>query len=298
MRLFEVSSDSTCDLYEDYRKKRDIWFAPLTFSMEKNGEITEYLDNFSEYSQYVEFYQKVRDKYMPRTAMLNYEAHVAHFTAMAKAGVKDVLHFSISSGLARTTSVAKEAAEAVKKEYPDFNMVSVDPLGATILQGMLVSFACDMRDEGKTMQETYEYLTEARYRILCTIIPTDLFYLQRGGRVSATSAVLGSMLKVKPILTFDSEGKLKTVDKVMGMKKAYSYTLEKLAVAPPDEKKKIVVVHTDNEEAANEMARRVEETTGIKPEIVIMGPSIGAHVGPGAVACGWLSVKKRADLGL
>ena len=138
------------------------------------------------------------------------------------------------------------------------------------------------------MQETYEYLTEARYRILCTIIPTDLFYLQRGGRVSATSAVLGSMLKVKPILTFDSEGKLKTVDKVMGMKKAYSYTLEKLAV----------VVHTDNEEAANEMARRVEETTGIKPEIVIMGPSIGAHVGPGAVACGWLSVKKRADLGL
>ena len=278
MRLFEVSSDSTCDLYEDYRKKRDIWFAPLTFSMEKNGEITEYLDNFSEYSQYVEFYQKVRDKYMPRTAMLNYEAHVAHFTAMAKAGVKDVLHFSISSGLARTTSVAKEAAEAVKKEYPDFNMVSVDPLGATILQGMLVSLACDMRDEGKTMQETYEYLTEARYRILCTIIPTDLFYL--------------------PILTFDSEGKLKTVDKVMGMKKAYSYTLEKLAVAPPDEKKKIVVVHTDNEEAANEMARRVEETTGIKPEIVIMGPSIGAHVGPGAVACGWLSVKKRADLGL
>ena len=256
MRLFEVSSDSTCDLYEDYRKKRDIWFAPLTFSMEKNGEITEYLDNFSEYSQYVEFYQKVRDKYMPRTAMLNYEAHVAHFTAMAKAGVKDVLHFSISSGLARTTSVAKEAAEAVKKEYPDFNMVSVDPLGATILQGMLVSLACDMRDEGKTMQETYEYLTEARYRILCTIIPTDLFYLQRGGRVSATSAVLGSMLKVKPILTFDSEGKLKTVDKVMGMKKAYSYTLEKLAVAPPDEKKKIVVVHTDNEEAANEMARR------------------------------------------
>lgn len=298
MRLFEVSSDSTCDLYEDYRKKRDIWFAPLTFSMEKNGEITEYLDNFSEYSQYVDFYQKVRDKYMPRTAMLNYEAHVAHFTAMAKAGVKDVLHFSISSGLARTTSVAKEAAEAVKKEYPDFNMVSVDPLGATILQGMLVSLACDMRDEGKTMQETYEYLTEARYRILCTIIPTDLFYLQRGGRVSATSAVLGSMLKVKPILTFDSEGKLKTVDKVMGMKKAYSYTLEKLAVAPPDEKKKIVVVHTDNEEAANEMARRVEETTGIKPEIVIMGPSIGAHVGPRAVACGWLSVKKRADLGL
>lgn len=298
MRLFEVSSDSTCDLYEDYRKERDIWFAPLTFSLEKNGEITEHLDNFSQYSEYVDFYNKVRDKYMPRTAMLNYDAHVAHFTAMAKAGVKDVLHFSISSGLARTTSVAKEAAEAVKKEYPDFNMISVDPLGATILQGMLVSLACDMRDAGKTAQETYEYLEEARYRVLCTIIPTDLFFLQRGGRVSAASAVVGSMLKVKPILTFDSVGKLKTVDKVMGLKKAYTYTLEKLAIAPPDEKKKVIVVHTDNEEAANELARRVEEATGIKPEIFIMGPSIGAHVGPGAVALGWLSVKKRADLGL
>lgn len=298
MRLFEVSSDSTCDLYEDYRKKRDIWFAPLTFSMEKNGEITEYLDNFSQYSQYVDFYQKVREKYMPRTAMLNYDAHVAHFTEMAKAGVKDVLHFSISSGLARTTSVAKEAAAAVKQEYPDFNLVSVDPLGATILQGMLVSLACDMRDEGKTIQETYDYLMDARYRILCTIIPTDLFYLQRGGRVSATSAVLGSMLQIKPILTFDSEGKLKTVSKEKGMKKAMSYALDKLALAPMDEKKKVVVVHTDNEKGAAELAQRIEEATGVKPEICIMGPSIGAHVGPGAVACGWLSVKKRADLGL
>lgn len=298
MRKFAVSTDSTADLYVDYRKERDIYFAPLTFSFDKNGEITEYLDNFTEYSQYVDFYNKVRDKYMPRTAMLNYDAHVRHFTAMAEEGVTDVLHFSISSGLARTVTVAKEAAEEVKKTYPSFNMISVDPLGATVLQGMLVSLACDMRDEGKTIEETYDYLIEARNRILCTIIPTDLFFLQRGGRVSAASAVVGSMLKVKPILTFDSVGKLKTVDKVMGMKKAYSYTIDKLRESPVDEKQKIIVVHTDNEEAAKELASRVEEATGIKPEIVIMGPSIGAHVGPGAVALGWLSVKSRAELGL
>lgn len=298
MRKFAVSTDSTADLYVDYRKERDIYFAPLTFSFDKNGEVTEHLDNFTEYSQYVDFYKKVREKYMPRTAMLNFDAHVRHFTAMAEAGVTDVLHFSISSGLARTVTVAKEAAEEVKKTYPSFNMISVDPLGATILQGMLVSLACDMRDEGKTIEETYDYLIEARNRILCTIIPTDLFFLQRGGRVSAASAVVGSMLKVKPILTFDSVGKLKTVDKVMGMKKAYSYTIDKLRESPVDEKQKIIVVHTDNEEGAKELAARVEEATGIKPEIVIMGPTIGAHVGPGAVALGWLSVKSRAELGL
>ena len=103
---------------------------------------------------------------------------------------------------------------------------------------------------------------------------------------------------MKPILTFDHDGKLKTIDKVKGMKRVYAYTLEKMAIAPPDEKKKIVVVHTDNEEAAEEMAKRVEEAMGIKPEIYIMGPSIGAHVGPGAVACGWLSTKTRTELGL
>lgn len=237
MRLFEVSTDSTADLYEDYRKKRDIWFAPLSFSFEKDGKIEEYLDNFSEYSQYVDFYNKVRNKYMPRTAMLNYEAHVSHFTAMAKAGVKDVLHFPFLRAGAHHAGGDAGGGE-VKKEYPDFNMVSVDPLGATILQGMLVTLACDMRDEGKTMQETYEYLTDARNRILCTIIPTDLFYLQRGGRVSATAAVFGSMLGVKPILTFDHDGKLKTIDKVKGMKRVYAYTLEKMAIAPPTRRRK------------------------------------------------------------
>ena len=203
MRLFEVSTDSTADLYEDYRKKRDIWFAPLSFSFEKDGKIEEYLDNFSEYSQYVDFYNKVRNKYMPRTAMLNYEAHVSHFTAMAKAGVKDVLHFSISSGLARTTQVAKQAAEEVKKEYPDFNMVSVDPLGATILQGMLVTLACDMRDEGKTMREIVEWVEANKHRIHGYFTLESLDWLVAGGRVPKAAASVSAVLDMKADLTYD-----------------------------------------------------------------------------------------------
>lgn len=296
MKQFDVSTDSTCDLYKDYVEKRNIYFAPLSFSLEKDGKQTEYLDHFEKYEEYVHFFEEVAAGATPKTAMLNYQAHVDHFTMMAKAGVKDVLHFSISSGLARTCSVAKEAAEEVKKEYPDFNLYSVDPLHATIGQGILVSLAADLRDQGKSAKEAFEYLTEARLRLQCCIIPTDLFYLQRGGRVSKTAAVFGSMLNIKPILNFDSEGKLRVVDKCKGLKKAFAYVLEKIRLSGLDETGRIVVVHTNNEVGANELATLIETNFGVKPEVVIMGPTIGTHVGPGSVSCGWMSNMTRKEL--
>lgn len=228
--------------------------------------------------------------------MLNYESHLEHFRKMAKAGVKDVLHFSISSGLARTVSVAKQAAEEVRKEYPDFNLLSVDPLTATIGQGILVAIACDWRDQGKTAQETYDYLMDVRLRIQHCIIPNDLFYLNKGGRVSKMSAVFGTALNIKPMLTFDSEGKLKVIDKIRGMKKAFSYVLDTLEKAPMDENKTIVVVHTDNEAGANELADLIGTRWGVRPKVVIMGPVIGAHVGPGSVSCGWISTCTRKEI--
>ena len=296
MIQFDVSSDSTCDLYKEYREERRIWFAPLTFTLDKNGKQEEGLDEFSCYQDYIDFYKKVEDGAFPRTSMLNYEAHLEHFRKMAAAGVKDVLHFSISSGLARTVTVAKQAAEEIKKEYPEFNLYSVDPLTATIGQGMLVSLACDCRDKGMSAQETYDYLMDVRLRIQHCIIPNDLFYLKKGGRMSAVSAVFGTALNIKPMIVFDTEGKLKVIDKCRGMKKAFNYVLESQEKAPMDEKKFAVIVHTDNETGANELADMVEARWGVRPQVVIMGPVIGAHVGPGSVSCGWLSTKTRKEL--
>ena len=296
MIQFDVSSDSTCDLYKEYREERRIWFAPLTFTLDKNGKQEEGLDEFSCYQDYIDFYKKVEAGAFPRTSMLNYEAHLEHFRKMAAAGVKDVLHFSISSGLARTVTVAKQAAEEIKKEYPEFNLYSVDPLTATIGQGMLVSLACDCRDKGMSAQETYDYLMDVRLRIQHCIIPNDLFYLKKGGRVSAVSAVFGTALNIKPMIVFDTEGKLKVIDKCRGMKKAFNYVLESQEKAPMDEKKFAVIVHTDNETGANELADMVEARWGVRPQVVIMGPVIGAHVGPGSVSCGWLSTKTRKEL--
>ena len=296
MRLFEVSTDSTGDLKQAYREERDIWFVPLTFTLEKDGKIEEGVDNFSQEQEYVEFFEKVQNGAFPRTAKLNYEAHIEHFTKMAQAGVKDVLHFMISSGLANTITITRQAAADVKALYPDFNVYAVDPLTATVGQGVLVRLAADCRDKGMTAEQAYEYLTEIRQRIQHCIIPNDVFYLKKGGRVSVVSAAFGTMLNIKPMIVFDEEGKLKVTEKNKGMKKAFSRVIEHMNKAPMDEKKLAVVVHTNNPSGANELAALIEEKTGVKPIIEIMGPVIGSHVGPGSVSCSWVSVKTRRQL--
>ncbi len=296
MALFAVSTDSTCDLKKDYVKERDIWFVPLTFTMEKDGNIEENYDNFSTDAEYYEFYKKVRAGAFPRTAKLNYEAHIQHFTSLAKAGVKEVIHFMISSGLANTVDITRQAGEDMKKEYPDFTVYALDPLTATVGQGLLVSLACDCRDKGMTAKETYDYLMEVRNSIQHCIIPDNLFYLQKGGRVSAVSAIFGTMLSIKPMIVFDENGKLKVVEKCKGMKKAFSRVLEHMELAPMDERQTAIVVHTDNEKGASELAKLIEDKTGVKPQITVMGPVIGSHVGPNSVSCCWLSTKTRKDL--
>ncbi|MBQ7368314.1 MAG: DegV family protein [Clostridia bacterium] len=296
MALFEVSSDSTCDLKKDYVKKRKIWFVPLTFTLEKDGAMEEGVDEFSKNEEYVAFYQKVRAGYFPRTAKLNYEAHIAHFTKMAEAGVKEVVHFTISSGLANTITITEQAAADVKAKYPDFTVYAVDPLTATVGQGLLVRLAADCRDKGMTAKETFAFVLNARQYIQHCVIPDDLFYLKKGGRVSVVSAAFGTMLNIKPMIVFDKEGKLSVVEKNKGMKKAFARVVEHMDKAPMDENGIAIVVHTDNEKGANELASLIESKTGIKPEITIMGPVIGSHVGPGSVSCSWLSVKTREQL--
>ena len=297
MKLFDVSTDSTSDLKKAYVEERGIWFVPLTFTMEKDGTLTEGYDNFATEEEYVAFYEKVSKGYFPRTAKLNYEAHIEHFTKMAEAGVKEVVHFTISSGLANTITITEQAAKDVKEKYPDFTVYAVDPLTATIGQGMLAMIAADCRDKGMTAKDTFDYILSIRQNIQHCIIPDNLFYLKKGGRVSAVSAAVGTMLNIKPLLTFDPEGKLKTLEKCKGMKKAFARVIDHMAKAPIDPEKNLaIVVHTNNYKGANELAALIEEKTGVKPLITIMGPVIGSHVGPGSVSCGWLSVTTRAEL--
>lgn len=293
MSLFTVSTDSTCDLYSDYIEEHDVKVAPHTFTVEKDGRMEDRLDAFKSYSEYVDFYNELRAGAYSRTSMLNYDKHYAHFLALAKAGAKDVLHITISSGLSPTKDVAARAAADVKKDYPAFNVMVVDPLTATIGQGALVMQAVQWRDAGKTIEETYEYVNSLRLHIQHFIIADDLKYLRKGGRISAAAAAFGGILDIKPVISFDNEGRLFLLDKVRGARKAVSYIKRKLEIEGPDEKGLVYVIHTDNEPFSEELTAIVRETCGVEPYVSIMGPVIGSHVGPGAFALGYISKSER-----
>ena len=295
MYKFTLSVDSTCDLYHDFVVENDLKFVPLTFTVEKDGKMEERLDAFTSQQQYIDFYNELRAGAYSRTAMLNYESHFDHFHKLAEAGAEDVLHFTISSGLARTHEVAKQAAADVKKEFPKFNVIVLDPLTTTVGCGALVRQALKWRNEGKTAQETREYCNSLRQHIQHFIVADDLKYLKRGGRISAASAAIGGALNIKPIISFNKEGKLDTIAKVRGTKKAISFIKEKMEKEGPDELGYVFIVHTGNEAPAEELAAYVRERFHIEPFVQIMGPTIGSHVGPGAFALGYISHSERNE---
>ena len=295
MYKFTLSTDSTCDLYHDFIAENEIAFVPLTFTIEKDGKMTDHLDQFTQYSQYVDFYNELRAGGFSRTSMLNYESHYEHFLILAQKGATDVVHFTISSGLSPTKTVAAKAAADVKKDFPAFNVLVVDPLTATVGQGALVRQALKCRNAGKTAQETYDYVNGLRLHIQHFVVADDLKYLRRGGRVSAASAAIGGMLDIKPILSFDNEGKLFVLGKVRGVKKAISFIKAKMEKEGPDELGEVFIVHTDNEPAARELEQYVKDRFHLQPHVSIMGPVIGSHVGPNAFALGYLSKSLRNE---
>ena len=177
MANFDISTDSTCDLYASEIKEKNLWFLPLTYTLTDKNVITEYKDEFTEYSEYVDYYNKLRDGILSKTSMNNPSVHEEHFRKMAEAGVKDAIHFTISYGLCRTVDVAREAVEVVKKDFPDFNCLCVECSTTTIGQGFLVNIAVDMRKKGNTLQETFDYVEKIKHNIQHFIIADDLMFL-------------------------------------------------------------------------------------------------------------------------
>lgn len=295
MQQFLVSSDSTCDLYRDYLDENDVKMVPHTFTVEKNGVIEERVDDFCSVEEYISFYREIREGAIVRTSMLNYEKHYEHFLKLAREGARKVLHFTISSGLSPTKDVAAKAAADVKEQYPDFEVAVVDPLTATVGQGALVMLGVRCRNEGKSLAEAYDYVLSRRLHIQHFIVVHDLRYLKKGGRIGATSALVGSLLNIKPILSFDREGKLFVLDKVKGVRKAITFIKRKMEIEGPDALGYVFIVHTDNFPAAAELETYVKEKFGIQPFVSVMGPVIGAHLGADAFALGYISESERNE---
>lgn len=293
MKNFDISTDSTCDLYADEYRQLDVYVGKLNFTLEEKGNLNEYLDDFKCYDDYVEYYNKLRKGAIAKTTILNLQAHIDLFEGMAKQGIINALHISQSNGLSPTIDNARKAIEIVKEKYPNINYLALECKTTTIGEGMFVRLACKLRDQGMSNQEVYDIIEREKLHMQHFVVADDLMYLKRGGRISGPKAVLGTILQVKPIIQFSNEGKLEITQKINGMNKALRTIVDSFEKYTKNEYFDIQIVHTDNLPLAEKLANMINEKYGIKQEIRIMGPIIGAHVGPNAVAYAFLSNENR-----
>jgi DegV family protein with EDD domain len=294
MRNFEISVDSTCDLYADELKSLGLYMAPLEYTLTTGADVCVEKDDYQTRQQYIDFYNKLRNGVVAKTSILNVEAHEQMFKQMALDGVKTALHISQGYGLSPTVDNANVAIEHVKADFPDINYVAIESNTTTIGEGMIVRAAVKMRDEGKTLEETVEKLNKIKHFIQHFILANDLKFLARGGRIPKSIATIGSVLQVKPVIEFGRDGKLKVCRKEIGLKKAMKSIVKDFGFFTMNKEfPYIYIVHTDNEPLAQQLQEMFFESYGIKPEIRIMGPIIGAHVGPSSVAYGFISNEER-----
>lgn len=295
MEKYTISTDSTSDFYASEIAQMNLYVGKLSYIVSENGAISEYLDDFQSYEDYTKYYDKLKSGGIAKTSILNLQAHIDLFTKMAKDGVKNAIHITQAMGLSPTLNNALKAIEEVKKEYPDINFKAIESNTTTVAEGNLVKVAYALREQGLSMDENIEMLETLKNQIQHFIIADDLKYLCRGGRVSQVSATIGSILSIKPIIEFTKDGKLEVVRKESGVKKAYKSVITEVKQNFTFHEKfaNPIIVHTNNEAGAVALADMFESEFGVRPEIRIMGPIIGAHVGPGAVALTFISNEKR-----
>ena len=294
MQKFAISTDSNCDLYANEIKELGLYVGHLNFTIEKGKDLQECVDEFQSYDDYVNFYNELRNGGVARTSILNLQAHIDLFTKMAEDGVVNALHIAQSDGLSPTIDNALQAIEIVKEKYPNIDYRALESKTTTIGEAMLVKLACKLRDEGKSRDEVFDIIQEEKLHVQHFVLVDDLMYLKRGGRIGGPSAVIGTLLSIKPIIEFNKLGKLEIVRKEKGLKKALKSIVDEFKnFTKHDKYFDIMIVHTDNAPLANTLADMLEATCGVRPEIRIMGPVIGAHVGPNAVAYVFMSKEER-----
>ena len=274
---YQIITDSCCDFTEAQYNQWDVVSAPLTVTY--NGENH---DNFSREEDVKAFYDQLRGGVMATTAAVNPDGWAGVMEPALKAG-RDVLVLAFSSGLSTTYQSAVIAAKELREVYPHRTIHVVDTLCAALGQGLLVWYACRKRDAGMSIDELTAWV-EANKRNICHWVTVDdLSHLKRGGRISATTAIVGTMLNIKPIIFVDNDGHLINTAKVRGRKTAMEYLVKKYQETGTDPDT-VFIAHGDCPEDAAALEALVREKTGVKNVITgYVGPVIGAHTGPGVL---------------
>lgn len=282
MAAYRIITDSTTDLAPEMIRELGVQVIPLCYLMEGNtyhnipggGEMDE-----------PAFYAKLRAGVMSTTTQVNSEEFIAVFTPILEAG-DDILYIAFSSGLSGTCQSAHLAKKELEQKFPGRRIEVFDSLCASMGEGLLVYHAAMRKKAGASLDEVLAWLKENVLHLCHWFTVDDLNHLKRGGRVSTATALVGTMLGIKPVLHVDDEGHLIPVAKVRGRKQSLDALVKKMEETAIDPQDQVVFIsHGDCLEDARYVARRVKEKLGVKEvKINFIGPVIGAHSGPGTVA--------------
>ena len=285
MGNYEITCCSTVDLSREHLERRQIPFVMFAFTM--NGKT--YPDDLGLSISPRDFYDQIFAGAMPTTSQPNPEDYVAVFDPILQSG-KDVLHVTLSSGISGAIQSAHIAQEQMQAKYPDRKIYVVDSLGASSGYGLLMDEAADHRDAGMTIDELYNWLMGTRLHVHHWFFSTDLSHLKRGGRISASAALLGSLLNICPLMNVDNTGHLVPRKKIRGKKaviREIVAQMEEHADDGLDYTGKCYLSHSTCLEDAQTVAGLIEERfPRMNGKVLIndIGTVIGSHTGPGTVA--------------
>ncbi len=281
MGVFKIVTDSTADLPEEYLKEHGIGTMCLRYILDGESYGTDKKMDVQE------FYGMMRSGKLPTTSQVNPEEAKEFFLKQREEN-REILCLSFSSGLSGTYNSARIAAEEVMEEYPDTKIIVIDTLAASMGEGLLVHKAVGLRADGRSMQETADWIEEHKLNLVHMFTVGDLNHLYRGGRVSKTVAIVGTLAGIKPILHVDDEGHLIPLRNVRGRKKSLLALVDDMEKKMGNYRKDndiVFISHGDCLEDADIVKNEVRKRFGIDAFLVnYVGPTIGAHSGPGTVA--------------
>lgn len=281
---FIITTDSGCDFPIQMMQEHNV----IPFIMDYDIEGTMYADTMKPEDMH-EFYEKMRAGAAPHTSQINMQQFMDFWRPLLEEG-KPIIHISLGSGVSGTYRNGTMAALELKEEFPDSKILVVDSTLCSTGYGMLCLKADEMRKEGKSADETFEWLNAHKIEINTWYTTDELKYLRRSGRCSRASAAIGTMLKICPILNLDSEGHLIVQERVRGLNptiarihKIIGETLDGSPTKPEDQT--LYICHSDILEQAKEFGEALKEEFGFKDTYyTYIGPTIGSHCGPGLMA--------------
>ena len=288
MTDFVITTENAADLPEEFIQENEIGILSLYYTIDgvTYGPDGDRLD-------VEEFYAKMRAGALPKTQQVNPDQAIQKFRSYLEQG-KDILHLALTSAVSGSYNSAKMAAQELMEEFPERTITVIDTLVGTLAEGMVVDKVAQMRKAGRTLAEAAHWVKENIPHFCLYATVDDLNHLYRGGRVSRTTAFLGSAIGIKPILKLDDTGNLVPIAKVRGRKQSIQALVDKMEQTAIDLRDQTVFIsHGDCLEDAQLVAQLVKDRFGVEHVYMnYVGPVIGAHAGPGVLALFYVGVER------